>query len=236
MLVALTKLGVSEVTRHLYMQIDRLKKQILKLGAMVEESVQASIDSVRRRDVNLARQVTERDQRIDEMEIEIEEECLHTLALHHPVAQDLRYVVAVLKMNNDLERIGDLAVGLAERVVSLISGGTEDMPFDLDGMSERVQAMLKHTLDALVNIDADLARSVLENDDLVDEMHRNMYLEVEHRIREGYDHVEHLLHCMAISRGLERIADHATNIAEDVLYMAEGDIVRHARRSRNGGE
>jgi phosphate transport system protein len=217
------------MSRHLYLQIERLKKQILKLGALVEESVQAAIDAVRSRDAKLAQQVIARDSRIDDMELEVEEECLHTLALHQPVAQDLRYVVSVLKMNNDLERIGDLAVSLAERVPSLITAGIHDLPFDLDAMAEHVQTMLKHSLDALVNVDAPLARSVLDTDDLVDQMHREMYLEVDRRARAGTEDVESLLLCMSVSRGLERIADHATNIAEDVLYMAKGDIVRHSR-------
>ncbi len=221
------------MSRHLYIQIDRLKKQILKLGTMVEESVQAAIDAVRRLDKKLAQQVVDRDGRIDDMEIEVEEECLHTLALHQPVAQDLRYVVAVLKMNNDLERIGDLAVSLAERVPQLAALSAGDLPFDLDTMADRVQVMLKHSLDALVNVDAELAESVMETDDVVDDLHRQMYQEVERRVRDGIDDVEPLLQAMAVSRGLERIADHATNIAEDVLYMAKGDIVRHTRGIRS---
>ena len=220
------------MSRHLYIQIERLKKQILKLGAMVEESVGAAIDAVRRLDVKLAQQVIDRDSRIDEMEIEVEEECLHTLALHQPVAQDLRYVVSVLKMNNDLERIGDLSVSLAERVQFLAAARIDDLPFDLDTMADRVQTMLKNALDALVNVDPQLAQSVLDTDDVVDDIHRQMYREVERRVRGGIDNVEPLLHAVAVSRGLERIADHATNIAEDVVYLAKGDIVRHGHSGK----
>lgn len=219
---------------HLQRQIDKLKKMLLTLGTMVEESVHGAISAVQNRDVDKADSVVKGDRKVDEMEIEVEEECLHTLALHQPVAFDLRFVVAVLKINNDLERIGDLAVNIAEQARFLASQGRiERVPFDLVGMSQKVEWMLRTSLDALVNIDAQEARAVRKVDDDVDAIHRGMYDKVAAAIRDDPRHIEQMIHLLNVSRQLERIADHAVNIAKDVLYMAEGEIVRHQRKLSN---
>ncbi len=215
---------------HLQRQIEKLKKMLLSLGAMVEQSVHDSIEAVQQRDADLARGVVENDRRIDEYEIEVEEECLHTLALHQPVAFDLRFVVAVLKMNNDLERIGDHAVNVAEQAQFLASESRIDhVPFDLETMAQLVEQMLHKSLDALVNIDTEQAHAVRALDDQVDAIHRDMYDQVADAIRKHPDQLEQLIHLSNVSRQLERMADHAVNIAKDVLYMAEGEIMRHMR-------
>ena len=218
---------------HFQRQIDRLKKLILSLGAMVEESFEGAIRAVQTRDVELARQIIAADDQIDAMEIDVEEECMHTLALYQPVALDLRYVVATLKINNDLERIADLAVNIAEQAVFL-SGlpHPQDPPFDLAAMTRTVQVMLKNSLDALVNVDAALAQSVRDTDDEVDAIHRRMYSSIEKALREHPQDASRLIHLLSVSRHLERIADHTVNIAEDVIYMAQGDILRHSRVHR----
>lgn len=212
---------------HLQRQIDKLKKMILQLGAMVEESFQNSVAAVKTADADLAEKVIAGDDQIDDMEIEIEEECLHTLALHQPVAYDLRFVIAVLKINSDLERIADLAVNVAEMAILLGGKHRIDWAVDIDSMTEKVQSMVKRALDALVNLDADMAESVRITDDEVDDLHRATYGEVERRMKADSSHVYELVNCLTISRHLERIADHATNIAEDVLYMVRGEIQRH---------
>ncbi len=219
------------MSRHLFRQIDKLKRMVLQLGALVEKAVHQSIVSVQQRDPRLAQTVIDEDRMIDEMEIDIEEECLHTLALHQPVAQDLRYVVAVLKINNDLERIADLAVNIAEQSCLLAN----EMPlnlvsFDLPDMANQVQAMLSNSLDALVNIDPKQAQAVRKADDQIDRIHRALFEEVEQRISEHPEHAAQLLHVLNVSRQLERIADHAENIAEDVLYTANGEIYRHGHK------
>ncbi len=213
--------------KHLERELGRLKRQILALSAVVEESVQRAVDSIQNRDADLARHVIQADENIDQMEVDIEEECLKILALHQPVAIDLRFIVAVLKINNDLERIGDLAVNIAERALFLATRGRTAPFFDFQGMARLVQQMLKDSLDALVNIDPSLARKVCISDDEVDEMNRQMFKEAEEMFRQQPEGSDVLLHTLSISRHLERIADLATNIAEDVIYMAEGDIVRH---------
>lgn len=215
---------------HLQRQINSLKKSILSMGAMVEEKVAAAIRSIEARDVAAANRIIEGDSEVDRLEVEIEEECLHTLALHQPVAFDLRYVIAVLKINNDLERIGDLAVNISEQSVFLANDiPLDDVPFDLPAMATHVRRMLKQSLDALVNIDPDLAQRVRDSDDQVDAIHRTMYTAIESAIRENPHRIEQMIHLLSVSRNLERIADHCVNIAEDVIYMAKGELLRHKK-------
>jgi phosphate transport system protein len=215
------------MSSHFQRQIDKLKQMILWLGTLAEESVESAIRAVKTRDAKLAQQVIDGDTKIDEMEIEVEEECLHTLALYQPVAYDLRFVVSVLKINSDLERIADKAVNIAEQACALAEGPQFDVPFDFLGQSERVRSMLKRSLDALVSADPDLAEWVRRMDDQVDKVHRDFAKAVKQAIREHPDQVDSLLNIWNLSRQLERIADHAVNIAEDVIYMARGDILRH---------
>ena len=149
------------------------------------------------------------------------------LALHQPVAIDLRFIVAVLKINNDLERIGDLAVNIAERAVFLAGQSKVNISIDLVDMAHNAQSMLKKSIDALINHDAQLAHKVCVSDDIVDQMNRQMYLKVQEAIVKNPRQISSLIHLLSASRHLERIADHTTNIAEDVIYMVEGQIVRH---------
>ncbi|QDU32799.1 hypothetical protein KS4_08350 [Poriferisphaera corsica] len=215
---------------HLKRQVEKLKKQILSLGALAEESVQNAITAIQHRDPELGQKVFDADHLIDLAEVDIEEECLHTLALYHPVAMDLRYVVATLKINNELERIGDLAVNIAQQAIYLSRFARLDrIPFDLPGMTHTVKWMLSKSLDALINQDAQLAQQVKDRDDEVDAIHTGMYRRVEQAIREDPELVQTYIHLLNVSRNLERIADHVVNIAEDVIYMTEGDIIRHGR-------
>jgi phosphate transport system protein len=212
---------------HLQMEIDRLKKQILTLSAMVEENVGLSVKAAQDRAPELAAQVMEQDEKIDAMEIEIEEECLKALVLYQPVAIDLRYIISVLKINNDLERIGDLAVSVAKNAMSLNGLRLPDLPVDLPGMADMVKAILKKSLDSMINLDADLAREVLTDDNAIDEVHNETKDLIHEAMGRDSDMIRALSHLLQISRRLERIADHATNIAEDVIYMVEAEIIRH---------
>ena len=212
---------------HLQRQIERLKKDVLSLCATVEEQVQMAVRALLDRDEEMARQVERRDAETDQHEVEIEEECLKTLALYQPVAGDLRFIVSALKINNDLERIGDMAVNIARKAISLASLPPADIPFDLASMSEKAQAMLRDSLDAMVNQNVKLASSVCARDDEVDQMKREIRRQAEEMIRRDPSRLAPLLNVLAVSRNLERIADHATNIAEDVVYLLEGRIIRH---------
>jgi phosphate transport system protein len=212
---------------HLQREIENLKNKLLALGAQVETSVRDASLSIEERDADLAQQIIENDISIDKAEVEVEEDCLKILALHQPVAIDLRFIVTVLKINNDLERIGDLAVNIAERAVFLASQPRIDIPIDLVDMAHNARSMLKQSLDALINHDGRLAHEVCANDDIVDGMNSQMYLKVQKAILENPEQISSLIHLLSASRHLERIADHTTNIAEDVIYMVEGKIARH---------
>ena len=216
------------MAKHLQTEIDNLKKKILALGGVVEENLRQAVKSVVMRDMKLANEVIEKDGQIDQSEVELEEDCLKILALHQPVAIDLRFIIAVLKINNDLERIGDEAVNIAERGAFLATQKSAGMPvFNYSEMADKAQFMLRVSLDSLVRLDAAMAGDVGALDDEVDAMNREIFSEVKAAIRTHPEHLESLVHLLGISRHLERIADHATNIAEDVIYMTEGIIARH---------
>jgi phosphate transport system protein len=213
---------------HLQRAIDKLKQDLLSLCALVEDQARRAVQALLARDAISARDVERRDTEIDQREVEVEEDCLRMLALYQPVAADLRFIVAALKITNDLERIGDLAVNIARKAATLASLPPMELPFDLDGMWGKTQAMLRDSLDALVNLDVALADDVCARDDEVDRCKRAIRLKCVEMIRQDPDRTAALLALMAASRNLERIADQATNIAEDVIYMVEGKIVRHA--------
>jgi phosphate transport system protein len=203
------------MTRHIERQIDSLKERILKVGTLVEEAISKSITALINRDTPLAQRVMANDEEIDRMEVEVEEECLKILALYQPVAADLRFVVAVLKINNDLERMGDLAKNIAKRVAQLAHSGDVELPPEIRGMATQAQDMVKHCLDAVVQ------------GDLVDEGRQKIQRRMMQAIKDDPENVDSFLRINSVSKHIERIADMATNIAEDVIYMVQGEIVRH---------
>lgn len=215
------------MSQHLRKDIEHLKVRILALGAQVEANLEASVRAFLNVDRELARRIFEDDRNIDEAELEIEEDCLKALALHQPVAIDLRYIVAILKINNDLERIGDLASNIADRVRFIDELERGRISLEIGTMGTNVQTMLRRSLDAFVNTDTRAAREVIAADNVVDDANRRMYSIVAGEIRKNVDAVDQLIPILTVSRFLERIADHTTNIAEDIIYTVEGEIVRH---------
>jgi phosphate transport system protein len=209
-------------------ELENIKKRILALGAMVEERVQMAIKAIDTNDADLAQEIIKKDYEIDEIEVEVEEECLKILALHQPMAIDLRFIVAVIKINAELERIGDQAVNIAERVDVTAKREQLDFYFDYSSMGEKAQAMLKMSLDALIQLDYDLAFKVVIMDDEVDKIKLEAYDKIKKAMGENPDKIGYLINLLLISRHLERLADHATNIAEEVVYLVEGEIIRHA--------
>ena len=208
-------------------ELDLLKKELLTLGAEVEERVKQAVQALLTGDRKLAEQVKGGDDQIDNMEIELEEECLKILALHQPVATDLRFIVSVLKINNDLERVADFAVNIADRALDLDSSMKIDCPYDIATMAELVETMLKMALDSLVERDTALARKAIQLDDDVDNLHRENFFRVKEAIRNNLESMDGLIYYLSISRYLERMGDLATNIAEDVVYHVDGEIIRH---------
>lgn len=213
--------------KHLQRDLEGLKEAILAMGALVEQAVESAVEALLEGDLTLAEAVVQGDHEIDSREIVVEEDCLKTLALHQPVAGDLRFIVAVLKVNNDLERMGDLAQTMAKRALALSPEDRTVLPSTLPDMTRRVRAMVAASLDSMVSLDATLARGVLRDDEGVDRLHRQLYRTVQKRMADEAERVRAYVGVLSISRCLERIADLSTNIAEDVIFMVEGEVVRH---------
>lgn len=212
---------------HLERQIDHLKQKIVFVGSCVEEAIAKAVTALIAHDRELGVKVVEADDEIDRLEVDVEEECLKTLALHQPVAADLRFVITVLKINNDFERMADIAVNIAKRAIFLTDCDTSDYLPHLRRMATVAQAMVKRSVDALVFRDVKLARQVREEDDDLDTMRREFHARIREALRLEPDNIECLLKLNSVSKHIERLGDMATNVAEDVIYMVEGEIVRH---------
>ena len=215
---------------HLAQEIVRLKRMVSDLAAQVEHAVQQAVEAAQQADETLARRVIEQDDAIDREEIMIEEECLKILALHQPVAGDLRYIVTFLKVNNELERIGDLAVNIAKQVLHQLDFGVfPEEKIDFAPQMEIARQMLKAALDALVARNCLEANETIRMDDRIDELNREVIERSEELIKQHPELAEYYISVIFISRHLERIGDCTTNICEDVIYLELGKIVRHSR-------
>jgi phosphate transport system protein len=228
---------------QLQREIDKLRKSVLTLGALVEEQLRLTFEVVRTHDVETAARVVDGDLEIDLMEIDVEEDCLKLLALYQPVASDLRMIIAVVKINTTLERVGDLAVNVARHAADMASHERPGLTFDLRNLIDKAQCMFSAALDSLMKGDADLARDVVAADDEVDDLDDELNRELRAAMRDHPEWVDGLMSLLYISRYIERLADHATNIAEDVVYVIDGEIPRHhvkrqaaEARQRSGGE
>ncbi len=216
------------MTKHFQRDLAAFTDDLLRITAAVEEALAESLNAILARDPELARKVVEMDDEIDQLEVQLEEDALKILALHAPVARDLRYLVAALKINNDLERIADMAANIARRALDLAEYEPVTPPAQIEEMAARTRLMVRQTIHALVNRDPELAQTVREEDDAIDEMQRLMLQELEDRMTAGPPgQVGALLRWFGVVRNLERVADLATNISEDILYVIEGEIVRH---------
>ena len=215
------------MTKHLHRDLEAVHQEILSLSAMVEGMIDQATTALLDRKHDIATTVIASDEKVDRREVRIEEDCLKILALHQPVAIDLRRIATVMKVNNDLERIADLAVNIAERALALDNFLQFPVPQKLKSMVSMSTQMVRNALDAFVVLDASAARSVLSMDDAIDELNLEIIRELQSLIQQQPDLVVPALHCFSASRHIERIGDHATNIAEDVIYLVEGDIVRH---------
>ena len=215
------------MSRHLQKDIESLKNKIIQMGENVEDRVYRATLSIIKQDEHMARDIIEHDSEIDEIEVGIEEDCLRILALHQPVAVDLRFIITVMKINSELERVGDLAVNIAERSVFLAGQNDVKIPYDISGMALQVESMLTRSIDCLVNMDVQLAYRIRSEDDDVDAKNQEMYIRIKDAISNNPEQINYLLHSLSVGRHLERIADHATNIAEEVIYLIDAVIVRH---------
>jgi phosphate transport system protein len=213
--------------RHFEEQLNELRQRLLEMSGLVESAIYRSVHAVVERDESLAHRVLENESRINQMQIDIDDMAVRLLALEQPVAIDLRLITAAIKINNDLERMGDLAVSIAERALSLVHEPAIHAQIDIPYMASLVEAMVRKALDAFVKRDSDLARKVLYSDDAVDNLRNGIYKEMILYMEDNPRSVPQALSLIFIARNLERIADHSTNIAEDVLFLVEGIDVRH---------
>jgi len=216
---------------HIRKAMDELQKSFVKLCTLVEASVKDSIKAVETRDSNYAAKLATTDADIDRMEVEIEEECLKIIALYQPVAVDLRVLTAVLKINNDLERIGDLAQNIAKAASRL--DGIFELPFDFNEMAQKVEYMLKTSLDSLIELSPNKALETFPLDDDVDRIKSDAYTKIIKILDKDSNNANNLLQSLSIANHMERIADLATNIGEDVIYIVDGRIVRHMHNIEN---
>ena len=215
------------MSKHLDRELDSLRNQLTAQFGAVEQMIQMAVRALVRREVTLAREVIVRDREVDASDIRIEEECLKLLALHQPVAADMRWLIAVVKVNGELERMADLACNIAERARDLDLYPLFPVPDQLTDMSRAATEMVRQALDAFVEGNSRKANHVLESDDEVDELNRIVIDQLHQLMKEDVEQIEPSVHCFSASRHLERIADLASNIAEDVIYLVDGDIVRH---------
>ena len=219
--------------RHFVEELEQLKAKLLEQSSLVESAIYRSITAVVQKDEALAREVIKNEARVNQIEIEIDDFAVSLLALQQPMAADLRFIIASIKINNDLERMGDLAVNIAERGISLLSEPIVKPMIDIPHIAGLVQSMVRKSLDAFVTRDADLARSVLSSDDAVDDLRNASFHELISFMEQDPKNIRQSMNLISIVRNLERIADHATNIAEDVMFLTEGIDVRHHAESRH---
>jgi phosphate transport system protein len=212
---------------HLQRDLESLHQHIMSMCAVVEEVVHRAIEELGRPDVSVSQQIVDGDDEVDRWDVRIEEECLKILALHQPMAGNLRRVTAVMKIGWELERLADVAVNIAERAAVLASSPEVHVPDKLLHMAQVALEMLRLSLDAFVSLDSRLARDVCAQDDIVDALNREIIDDLLLMMKRSPDLVEPALQLFSASRHVERVADHASNIAEDVVYLVEGGIIRH---------
>jgi phosphate transport system protein len=207
--------------------LDELKERLLEMGGMAEAAIELAADAYRKRDGRLAEQVFEREKLINQSQRTIDELAVDLLAMQQPLATDLRFVLAVLKINNDLERVGDLAVNIAQRAVNLAQEPEIEVPVDITRMTTAVSTMVRRALESFLSAKSEVAQAVLEMDSIVDRMKDEAFISLVAQMKAHPDRIRSYLDVLLISRSLERIADHATNIAEDVIFWVSGADVRH---------
>ena len=213
--------------RHFDEALKNLKEKLLRMSGLVEESIGSAIKALMERNAELAYKVIKADDIVNRLEIEIDELGLKLLALHQPTAGDLRFITSTMKINSDLERIGDLAVNIAERTLDLLKVPPLKLRLNIPKMATASQAMLKDSLNAFVNKDSKLAYDVCKRDDEVDDLNHEIFMELLKARAEDQKPVERVIDLILVAKNLERVADHSTNICEDVIYMVDGKVIKH---------
>ena len=213
--------------RHFDEALKNLKERLLRMSGLVEESIGSSIKALTERNSELAYKVIKSDDTVNMLEIEIDDLCLKLLALYQPTAGDLRFVTSTMKITNDLERIGDLAVNIAQRTLDLIKVPPLNLKINIPAMAAASQRMLKDSLNAFVNKDSQLAYEVCKRDDEVDNLNHEIFMALLRANPEDQKPVERVIDLVLVAKNLERVADHSTNICEDIIYMVDGKVIKH---------
>lgn len=212
---------------YLEEELDLLKTKVIKMGSLVEEQLEFAVKSLFEQNMELCKLVIERDKKVDKFDVKIDKLCQKIFALTQPVAVDLRLIMSALKINNDLERMGDIAVNIAERVEPLINHLELLKKVQLDVMAEKVLTIVKKTIDSFVNNDHELAFSVIKSDDIIDDMERDIFYKLIEEMKNNNSIITEGAHSISLLRHLERLADHATNIAEEVIFLVDAKIIKH---------
>ena len=222
--------------RHFERELEALKEQLLRMGGLAEAVVLKAVDALRRRDATLAREVLSDDKLIDRLELDIDDRCLRLLALQQPLARDLRFITAALKISNDLERVGDHAVNIAGSALRLSELPLLKPLVDVPRMAELACGMLHEALDAFVGADAETARRICRRDDDVDNLNRQLFRELISTMIEDPSTITRAMELILVARNLERVGDMATNVAEEVVFIAEARVIKHHAEDAPGGE
>jgi phosphate transport system protein len=218
-----------------HQELDELKHRILAMAGMAEQAIDLAVQAYSQRDRTLCQRVMSNESAINRAEREIDEFAIDLLAMQQPMAIDLRFILAVIKINADLERVGDQAVNIVQRVMNMIELPVSELPVDIPAMATRVRAMVRDALRSFIEGDPELAKHVLEADDEVDRINREAFSSLSESMRKNPDAAPQALDVLSIARNLERVADHATNIAEDVIFWIRGADVRHGAGQQIAG-
>jgi phosphate transport system protein len=215
--------------QYLEEELDQLKARILKMGSLVEEQISTAIKGLLEGDTSVIQKVSDGDEQVDKYDVKIDKHCQRIFALTQPVAIDLRFIMTALKMNNDLERMGDIAVNIAHKIEPLSNHKDLLLEFKVDEMAAVVQRIVKGSIDSFVNIDTELAVEVIKLDDVVDDFEKSMFDELVNKMKSDPDLIEPCSHILSLSKNLERLADHATNVAEDVIFLTDAKFIKHKK-------
>lgn len=215
--------------QYLEEELDQLKARIIKMGSLVEEQISTAIKGLLEGDISVVQKVTDGDEQVDKFDVKIDKHCQRIFALTQPVAVDLRLIMTALKINNDLERMGDIAVNIAHRIEPLANHKDLLLEFKIDEMAAVVQRIVKGSIDSFVNIDTELAVEIIKLDDVVDDMEKDMFDAVVERMRQDSNLIEACSYILSLAKNFERLADHATNVAEDVIFLTDAKFIKHKK-------
>lgn len=215
--------------QYLEEELDQLRTRIIKMGSLVEEQIELAFKALYEQNLELANIVIDRDDKVDKYDVKIDKQCQRIFALTQPVAIDLRLIMSAMNINNDLERMGDIAVNIAERVMNFISYQDLLERIELPDMTKKVQSIVKGAIDSFVNNDAEMAADIIKLDRVIDKAYEDIFDKLIHEMSENKELIKPCSHAITLLKNIERLADHSTNIAEDVIFLVDAKIIKHRK-------